>query len=415
MKPSHSSRFKLIPSEGRLATLPIRVMGLALYISIFAVEIIFWNFGWCGSQYGLSYMLIVFVVLGLFVVVEFVEQWSFITKPALITAISVIILRIILVEIVGDYSCSGFHTFFALIPPLLAYLYIGPRAALITALINIVLYVNWIFEGAPLTLEFMREENIPVEFFITIVAMIMILVLGRTLVLEERNRIRSERLYDELQESQLQLTELAKVEERNRIARDIHDSVGHHLMAVTIQLEKARAFREISPQEADQALDDAQQATHLALSDVRESVSTLRESGTTFELGPALAQLIENFDRIPTKLTICGDEKPHRKPMLVALYRAAQEGLTNIEKHANATAAGMHVTLEKHMLTLILEDNGVGIDVVELETKASTSKAHFGLTGLRERLALLGGTLTVTCVESGGTKLSVQLPVKLTR
>lgn len=401
--------FKL---EGRIATQPVRVFGIALYVSVLIVEIISWNLGWCGSGYSIRHLSLLMFALAPFVALEIVEQHFFPRKPLLLVAIGVIALRIVSTEIGGNYSCSGFHTFFWLIPPILAYLYIGPRAALITTVINMALFINWLFEDEPLTLENIQDENMPVEFFIMVVGMIVMLTLARTLFREERNRERAEQLLIELEQSQQQLTELAKVEERNRIARDIHDSVGHHLMAVTVQLEKAKAYRQINPQEADLALEDAQRAAQSALADVRESVSTLRTSDGQFVLASALTELVERFDRIQAQLTIEGNEGGYAKPALMALYRAAQEGLTNIEKHASATRVNLDLALGTNYAELTMRDNGVGFSIEELEAKQDARQAHFGLLGLRERVELQGGTLSVDSERDQGTTLTVRIPAR---
>ena len=398
---------------GRVATHPVRAFSAALYCSIFIVELVFFALEWCGSAYissGALFMLM--ALLGLFVALDLAEQHFFPRKPFLILAIGSILLRVILTEVAGEYSCSGFHTFFALIPPMLAYLYIGPRAALVTAFVNIALYINWLIGDGPLTWDYIQEENVAIEFFIMVVGMLVMLILGRTLVHEERNRERAEQLFVELEQSQQQLTELAKVEERNRIARDIHDSVGHHLMVVNVQLEKATAFRTINPEEADQALQDAKRATQSALADVRQSVSTLRSSDDQFELSNALHELVDSFDRIQTNLIIEGDEAPFAKSTLIALYRAAQEGLTNIEKHAQATIIDLQVSLQPDHALFEMKDNGVGFEVTDLAGKADSAHAHFGLLGVRERIELQGGALTVESAPNEGTTLSIWVPTR---
>ncbi len=403
---------RFLKLEGRLATQPVRVMGFALYISIFIVEQIFLAVQWCGSEYKSSWIAIVLLVFGAYIALEWVEQRYWLVKPALWLAVGAIGLRILLTEIAGLYACSGFHTFFSFIPVLLAYLYIGQRAALITAAINLLLYINWLSSDGMITLEFLRDENVVVELLITIVGMVLMLILGRTLLLEEENRQRANQLFIELEASQKQVTELAKADERNRIARDIHDSVGHHLMAVTVQLEKAKAFRPVNPDEADQALDDAKLAAQSALAEVRESVSALRSSGSQFEFQDALHQLVEGYSHRSIELTFEGEEAPFAQTALMALYRVAQEGLTNIEKHADAMHVTLHAILQPEQVKLILSDDGRGFSPTDLASKTDSSHAHFGLTGLHERLALLGGRLVVESKSKQGTTLTASVPVK---
>ena len=125
-------------------------------------------------------------------------------------------------------------------------------------------------------------------------------------------------------------------EERNRLARDIHDSLGHSLTAVNIQLEKALAYWQRSPDESHQAIRDAKQAASEALQEVRHSVGTLRDPDSRFSLRGALEGLTErmNAQGLPIASTITGDESDYNRSTLVALFRGAQEGLTNVQRHA---------------------------------------------------------------------------------
>ena len=399
-------------THGRVATQPLRFFSLALYVAVLCVELAHWALGWCSRDYQLGWLLPVLIILGIFLAMEWGEQRFFSQKPALGIAITVLVIRILLTEAAGSYGCSGFHSFFGFIPPLLAYLYIGWRAAFITAGVNFVLYVNWVFDFPGFDMDLLQADNVVVEIFIFLVGLVLVLVLGRVLVLEERNRQRAESLVVELEQSQRQIAELAAVDERNRIARDIHDSVGHHLTAVNIQLEKAMAFREIDAAEADQALRDAKRSAQSALHDVRDSVSALRDPDREYELGTALRELVDGFGRIPVTLTTSGSEAPFAKSTLLALYRVAQEGLTNIAKHADATSAQLTVALHPDHATLELSDNGSGMDLSQLEAKAARGDAHFGLTGLRERLETVGGTLTISSKLQQGTTLHVRVPAR---
>ena len=120
---------------------------------------------------------------------------------------------------------------------------------------------------------------------------------------DQRSRQQMRQLLDQLETSHRQLqayagrvAELAAAAERNRLARDIHDSLGHYLTAISIQLEKAQAYRARNPEEADQAIRDAKQTARAALQDVRQSVSTLRDTGDRFSLRQSLADLVGRMD-----------------------------------------------------------------------------------------------------------------------
>jgi signal transduction histidine kinase len=191
----------------------------------------------------------------------------------------------------------------------------------------------------------------------------------------------------------LAMAELAAAAERNRVARDVHDGLGHHLTAVSVLLEKASAFRDRDPEVADRAIEDARESARRALEDVRTSVRALREP---FRLADSLARLTTNLG---VSVTCTGDESRYAPGTLLALYRAAQEGITNALRHA----AGSDVTVTLHCgpreARLVVADAGPGFP---------PEREGFGLRGLRERIAQTGGTVDLTC--EAGTRLTVVVP-----
>jgi signal transduction histidine kinase len=236
---------------------------------------------------------------------------------------------------------------------------------------------------------------------------------------EKASRARAEELLAELEVSHQQLkdyagqvAELATTRERNRLARDIHDSLGHYLAVINVQLEKALAFRAKKPREADQAVSDAKQLASEALQDVRRSVSALRAAGELPELIPSLATLVERVrsDHCLVELHIEGSEDGFSKPGLLTLYRAAQEGLTNIQKHAGASHAWIELHFGEQEATLSLRDNGRGFDPLGQQHLQPGREGGYGLQGLQERLELVGGSLKVESVLGAGTSLRVTVP-----
>jgi len=199
--------------------------------------------------------------------------------------------------------------------------------------------------------------------------------------------------------------ELATVRERNRLARDIHDSLGHHLTAVAIQLEKAQAFRDRDTAAADRALADARWSAARALDDVRQSVRTLRDAAEPFSLAIALTDLVRHIDgdRVTVTLDVTGDETGYDIASRTALYRAAQEGLTNAHRHAGARNASVAVTYGESSARLVVTDDGRGLP-------AAGNGQGFGLTGMRERVLLLGGDVDVASTPGAGTMITVTIP-----
>jgi signal transduction histidine kinase len=243
------------------------------------------------------------------------------------------------------------------------------------------------------------------------VAVLFTLVFTQIAVSAEKARGEVERLAGELKmaneklrEHATQAEELAATRERNRLAREIHDGLGHCLTVVHVQLEAARSTLGREPDRAASAIEKAQSMNHLALQEVRRSVSALRSSPLQGRpLEEALRQLVaENSAAgLVTDLTILGEARELPPPAASALYRAAQEGLTNARKHARPSEA--RVTLDfraADRVCLTVADNGQG---------AGEVTEGFGLIGLRERAQLLGGTVAVRTAPGDGFALIVEV------
>ncbi|WP_165989495.1 sensor histidine kinase [Streptomyces sp. YIM 98790] len=226
---------------------------------------------------------------------------------------------------------------------------------------------------------------------------------------EQRGRARLEESHRRLSAYAARVAELSTAAERNRLAREIHDSLGHHLTAVAIQLEKAAAFSDRDPPVAARALADARWSADRALQEVRRSVRALGEDGTPpFSLPEALADLVRHAggrDEPRIDLDIGGQGADGYGPAaLTALYRAAQEGLTNACRHAAATRISVSLDLGPSAARLVIGDDGRG------PGGAAAPGEGFGLRAMRERVGLLGGTVTVAARPGGGTVLTVTVP-----
>jgi len=234
-----------------------------------------------------------------------------------------------------------------------------------------------------------------------------------SLIQQQQERERAERLLAELEAAHRQLQAyavqveaLAVAEERNRLAREIHDSVGHYLTTITVQLEAAGKLVAARPEQAAAAIATAQGLAREGLAEVRRSVAALRASPLDMaSLGEAIGEVAENLcaSGITTTFTIEGEVRPLPIQARMALYRAAQEGLTNVRKHANASAAQVTLTYEPERVALTISDNGTG--------QRGEEAGGFGLLGLRERVALLGGSLEAGDCPEGGFRLRVMVPV----
>lgn len=202
------------------------------------------------------------------------------------------------------------------------------------------------------------------------------------------------------------IAELSAAAERNRLARDIHDSLGHHLTAISIQLEKASAFRDREPAVAGQALAAARGSVQRALSEVRASVGTLRAEPVP--LRAALADLVEQAgdDQLQVTMTVEGEERDLDQPSVTALYRAAQEALTNARRHGQARRVSVALAFGEVTSRLVVTDDGRGFR----PDQPDSTGTGFGLVGLRERVALVGGSVEVDSRPGAGTRVTVTVP-----
>jgi signal transduction histidine kinase len=198
-----------------------------------------------------------------------------------------------------------------------------------------------------------------------------------------------------------ELEELAITRERNRIARELHDSVGHYLTIASVQLEAARAVAE----GRDERLTAVQQLLRDGLGEIRLAVSVLREaSSARLPFAQAIAELVaeSNATGLPADLTTEGVVRPLPGAVGFALYRVTQEALTNVRRHARATKVEIHLDYLPQGIRLSVTDDGIG--------PASMPPVGSGLSGLRERVELLAGRLTLEAPPHGGFCVSVEIP-----
>jgi signal transduction histidine kinase len=230
----------------------------------------------------------------------------------------------------------------------------------------------------------------------------------------EKARAKSDELLQDLKAAHLQLQnyarqaeEFAVAEERNRLAREMHDTIGHRLTVSAVQLEGAQRLIPSDPARAEKMVGTVRAQVREALVELRAAVARLR---APLEADLGLAQAL---DRLSTSFSAATGITVHvavseKFPALpdahrLALYRSAQEALTNIQKHARATEAWLSLALKDDMVELAIMDDGIGL-------LGTPTDGGFGLVGLRERAARVGGELLLTSREGGGTRITINLP-----
>jgi signal transduction histidine kinase len=243
-------------------------------------------------------------------------------------------------------------------------------------------------------------------------AVFFVAVFAQMRLNEQQARQRAEKLTLELEEANVQLAayatqaeELAMTQERNRLAREIHDNLGHYLTIVNVQIEATKVVMDSDPGRALDALNKAQELTQKGLARVRESVAALRESPVSNRpLSEAIASLVEEAQSagIVTEFRVAGEPLALEHKVTLAIYRAAQEGLTNVRKHARASRVDVLLDFQPSEVRLEVKDNGVG---------AAETGRGFGLLGIRERMQLLGGRLEISTEVGKGFCLTANVPM----
>lgn len=210
------------------------------------------------------------------------------------------------------------------------------------------------------------------------------------------------------------LKDLAVVEERNRMAREIHDALGHGLLGIIWQLNWAESALGDGTEEASEALKRARALAEESLTEARQSVLNLRAGPLRGRsLREVLAQeteALQDSGTIQASFVVTGEEPDLCTEKGAAALRICQEALTNVRKHSNATKVKVTLAFEGSNMRLKVQDDGVGFDP-ETACQSNRDLGGVGLTGMRERADLLGGELRV-CSEVGkGTIVEATLPL----
>jgi signal transduction histidine kinase len=242
--------------------------------------------------------------------------------------------------------------------------------------------------------------------------LIFVLLLVNSLMKERQGRRKLALAHEQLYQYSLQIEDQATLQERTRIAREIHDSLGNLLTAQSVVLENTTLSLKTNSQEAKAFLDDSKRLGAEARQELRQAILMLRSDplkGKPFE--EAIAYLTAEFSHISgiqPNLQMClSTPLPNRYQ--VALYRILEEALTNIQKHSEATQVNINLEIQSEVpdsttptLRLQIEDNGKGFDIHQ-------NQSGFGLQGMQERSESLGGQIQI--IAHSGCQITVSLPL----
>jgi two-component system, NarL family, sensor kinase len=206
--------------------------------------------------------------------------------------------------------------------------------------------------------------------------------------------------------------ELGAVEERNRLARELHDTLAQGLAAIALKLETADALLEAGAR-IDKVRDAVQQALGAArtnLEEARRSVLDLRaaplEGKTLVEALQELAVECARKGRLEVQFDHVDASHPLPARVEIGIYRITQEALTNVYRHAHAEQASVQLIVMPQQIELTITDDGVGFDPTKIPD------GHYGLIGINERVRLLGGQVMVNSCPGEGTSLEIKIPLE---
>ena len=201
-----------------------------------------------------------------------------------------------------------------------------------------------------------------------------------------------------------EVAQLAAANERNRLAREIHDTLGHYLTVIHVQLEAARALLHTEPDRGLLAINRAQALAKDGLTAVRQSVKALREDARVEGIAEQLASLVDasRDETFRATFACTGTPRPVSAAVALALHRTALEALTNVRRHASATRVTFTLAYrDDGRVELRVEDDGQG---------AANAQGGFGLLGIRARAEQLGGTVTYRTAPGSGFAILMDLP-----
>ncbi len=222
---------------------------------------------------------------------------------------------------------------------------------------------------------------------------------------EHLARKQLEKANQQLADYAAQVEQLATMRERNRLAREVHDTLGHYLTVINVQLEIVNKLIDSNPGRAKEAAAKAKELASEGLSEVRRSVSALRPSPLEDQPLPEAIRTVIEMSRdagLMTTFELNGTARSLSPEIETVLYRATQEALTNIRKHAHASAVNVRLAYAAREVSLRVHDNGVG---------RKNSEDNVGLNALRERAAALNGAVIAENHPEGGFELEVTLPI----
>ena len=254
----------------------------------------------------------------------------------------------------------------------------------------------------------LQQDILDRPFFVGALIRIALLYLVPLLVSilaqrERKQHAQLEAAHQRLRRHAATVEQLAVSRERNRLARELHDTLAHSLAALSVQLEALRTLVVHEPAAVQDALNDVAALARNGLEESRQAIQALRTDPLkTLGLVGALRGMLQNFQArtgVQADLSVAGQEPDMMDEEAQALFRIAEEALINVERHAAARQVDVRLAFGSDRIDLVIRDDGVGFD------PAAVDPDHYGLTGIRERAAMIGATLKVHSRPGGGARI----------
>ncbi|MBA3824494.1 MAG: sensor histidine kinase [Ktedonobacterales bacterium] len=207
--------------------------------------------------------------------------------------------------------------------------------------------------------------------------------------------------------------ELAVLRERERLARDMHDTLGHALALTTVKLEAIRRLTPRDPERATRELDATEAIVRGAMGELRATLAALRTTPCLVDELRRLALAAGERSGMTVACDLDSAESTWPEAVQAALVRVGGEAIANAERHAHAQQLTLALTDDAGWVCLCITDDGVGLpDLPTTPDGVTSPPGHFGLAGMRERVRELGGALHITTPVGGGTTIAARIPLE---
>ncbi|WP_099160076.1 sensor histidine kinase [Virgibacillus ndiopensis] len=239
------------------------------------------------------------------------------------------------------------------------------------------------------------------EMFQSQLPYIIISVLGVILLpFTIYSRIKREKLQDQLKDANEKISQLVVLEERQRIARDLHDTLGQKLSLIGLKSDLASKLINVNPDSAKSEIDDIHQTARTALKEVREMVSNMKGA----KLKDELVRIQQILKAAQIEFHVDGSAELSKTPLLVenVLSMCLKEAVTNVVKHSQASSCKISIIQSPNEVLIKVQDNGIGM------IEKIDSFSEHGVQGMKERLDFVNGNLSLE--SSNGTTLTIQVP-----